>query len=155
MTGYFLDRVIKAVFPASLGHRLMRYIFIMRQYFLYNLLRTFPAQSKAAIMYQGRRECPADFDYDVHFNPRYDPWDQRVCVLPDGDFFKTLHSGKVHVVTDEIECFTETGIKLKNAQTVLEADMIVTATGLSLQLTLQLMQCNLWSSQLVMLKYEF
>jgi len=68
----------------------------------------------------------------VHFTPKYKPWDQRLCLVPDGDLFKTIHEGKASVVTDEIETFTEKGIALKSGEE-LEADLIVTATGLKLK----------------------
>ena len=78
------------------------------------------------------RELPADFDIDTHFTPTYDPWDQRLCVVPDNDIFKTLKTGKGEIVTDTIEAFTPAGIALKSGQH-LEADIIVVATGLVLQ----------------------
>ena len=77
------------------------------------------------------RQLPAGFDIDTHFRPRYDPWDERVCIVRDGDLFAALRSGKASVVTDRIETFTETGLKLASGQD-LEADVIVTATGLNL-----------------------
>ena len=78
------------------------------------------------------RELPPGFAVDTHFNPRYDPWDQRVCLVPDGDLFKALGDGTASVVTDEIETFTEAGLKLRSG-TELEADIVVAATGLDLQ----------------------
>jgi cation diffusion facilitator CzcD-associated flavoprotein CzcO len=72
-----------------------------------------------------------DYDIGTHFTPRYNPWDQRLCLVPDADFFRTIRQGKVSVVTDHIETFTETGIRLKSGKE-LAADLIVTATGLVL-----------------------
>jgi cation diffusion facilitator CzcD-associated flavoprotein CzcO len=74
-----------------------------------------------------------DYDVDTHFTPTYNPWDQRMCLVPDGDLFDVIKSGKANVVTDHIDRFTATGIALKSGVT-LEADIIVTATGLELQL---------------------
>ncbi len=74
-----------------------------------------------------------DFDVDVHFKPPYDPWDQRLCVAPDSDYFKALRSGKASIVTDRIKTITETGIELESGDT-LDADVIITATGLNLLL---------------------
>src|SRR5260370_8169176 len=71
------------------------------------------------------------YDIDRHFTPRYNPWDQRLCLVPDADFFRAIRRGKVSLVTDHIETFTETGLKLKSG-TDLAADLIVTATGLVL-----------------------
>ena len=79
------------------------------------------------------RRLPEGFDFDKHFSPRYKPWDQRLCVAPNGDLFKAIRKGKADVVTDTIERFTETGIKLASGEE-LEADIIVTATGLNMQL---------------------
>jgi cation diffusion facilitator CzcD-associated flavoprotein CzcO len=77
------------------------------------------------------RELPDGYDIDKHFTPRYNPWDQRLCVVPNGDLFKAIRTGDASVVTDHIETFTEHGILLASG-TELEADIIVTATGLEL-----------------------
>jgi monooxygenase len=79
-----------------------------------------------------RRQLGKNVDMS-HFTPKYNPWDERICAVPDGDLFKVIRQGKASVVTDQIETFTETGIKLKSGQE-LAADMIVTATGLNLQM---------------------
>src|SRR5882757_10725129 len=78
-----------------------------------------------------RQMLGPDYDVDTHFTPRYNPWDQRLCLVPDADFFRAIRRGKVSVVTDHIETFTETGLKLKSGAE-LPADLIVTATGLVL-----------------------
>jgi cation diffusion facilitator CzcD-associated flavoprotein CzcO len=75
------------------------------------------------------RELPEGYDIDAHFSPRYDPWDQRLCAVPDGDLFTAISSGAASVVTDRIDRFTETGLRLESGDE-LEADVIVTATGL-------------------------
>jgi cation diffusion facilitator CzcD-associated flavoprotein CzcO len=78
------------------------------------------------------QQLPAErFDLDTHFSPRYNPWDQRLCVVPDGDLFLAMRSGKASIVTDHIDRFTPNGIRLKSGQE-LAADIIVTATGLNL-----------------------
>ena len=77
------------------------------------------------------RQLDGHVDVDRHFNPSYDPWDQRLCFVPDGDLFKALRRGEASVVTDTIDTFTETGIRLTSGQE-LAADVIVTATGLKL-----------------------
>jgi monooxygenase len=79
------------------------------------------------------RQLPSDFDVDTHFKPRYNPWDQRLCAVPDGDLFKSIRKGKVSVVTDTIETFTEKGVRLHSGKE-LEADIVVTATGFTLQM---------------------
>ena len=76
---------------------------------------------------------PRDYAVDTHFNPSYDPWDQRMCLVPDGDLFAAITDGSASVVTDRIATFTETGIELASGEH-LEADVVVTATGLNLQI---------------------
>jgi cation diffusion facilitator CzcD-associated flavoprotein CzcO len=78
-----------------------------------------------------RRRLPAGYDIDTHFTPPYNPWDQRVCAVPDGDLFEAISAGSASVVTDHIETFTEKGLLLRSGRE-LEADIIVTATGLEL-----------------------
>src|SRR4051794_31595437 len=78
-----------------------------------------------------RNRLPEGYDVDTHFNPRYDPWDQRLCLVPDGDLFEAIAAGKASLVTDGIDTFTEKGLRLSSG-TELEADIIVTATGLNL-----------------------
>jgi cation diffusion facilitator CzcD-associated flavoprotein CzcO len=79
-----------------------------------------------------RQQLGPDYDVARHFTPRYNPWDQRLCLVPDADLFKALRSGRASVVTDTIESFTESGIRLASGN-VIEADLIVTATGLQLE----------------------
>lgn len=79
-----------------------------------------------------REELGPDYDVATHFTPRYDPWDQRLCLVPDADLFAALRSGKASVVTDRIVRFTRTGIALESGAN-LDADVVVTATGLELQ----------------------
>ncbi|RVW01964.1 flavin-containing monooxygenase [Rhodococcus xishaensis] len=113
------------------GYRLTRKKNIAQNVWLYKLCRRFPRQMRAIIRWLNKRMLPAGFDVDTHFNPRYDPWDQRLCVVPGGDLFKTIRKGKASVVTDTIETFTETGIALSSGEH-LDADIIITATGLDL-----------------------
>ena len=80
-------------------------------------------------MKEMRAQLPAKIDVDTHFNPRYNPWDQRVCMCPDGDFFKALHQNNCDIVTDRIQTVTEDGILTESGKK-LEADIIVPATGL-------------------------
>ncbi|GAB1309944.1 Monooxygenase [Madurella fahalii] len=93
------------------------------------VLLTFPRFSRGFITAEMRKQLPEGFDVDKHFNPRYNPFEQRLCFCPGGDFFKALHKPNARVVTDTIETVTETGILLKSGEE-LEADMIITATGL-------------------------
>lgn len=98
---------------------------------LYVLCRKYPARFRTLLVKGVKKRLPADYDVDTHFNPAYQPWDQRMCLVPDGDFFKAITSGVAGVVTDHIEAFTATGLRLRSGAT-LQADVIVTATGLNL-----------------------
>ena len=106
-----------------------RNILINRQTF--KACRRWPAMMRRFLLWQTRRQLGPGFDMS-HFTPDYMPWDQRLCVVPDGDLFATLASGKAAIVTDQIETFTETGILLKSGRE-LEADIVIAATGLSMQ----------------------
>jgi cation diffusion facilitator CzcD-associated flavoprotein CzcO len=97
----------------------------------FQLSRRRPELVKRMLRKQLEASLPAGFDIDTHFTPRYNPWDQRLCLVPDGDLFKAISAGKVSVVTDQIDSFTETGIRLASGAE-LDADVIVTATGLEL-----------------------
>ena len=96
-------------------------------------LRRFPKAGRRLIRHDNLKRLPKDFDVDKHFNPPYNPWDQRLCLAPDGDFFDAIKAGDADVVTDKIVRFTDSGILLQSGQE-LAADVIVTATGLNMQL---------------------
>ncbi|QYJ03513.1 NAD(P)/FAD-dependent oxidoreductase [Nocardioides panacisoli] len=96
-------------------------------------LRRFPRAGRRFIRRENRKRLPQGFDVDKHFNPPYDPWDQRLCLAPDGDFFDAIKAGDASIVTDSIVRFSERGIVLESGEE-LEADIIVTATGLNMQL---------------------
>jgi len=98
---------------------------------MYRRMRAEPEKAKAMIIAMVRKELGPDYDVETHFTPRYYPWDQRLCLVPNSDMFEAIRSGKASVTTDHIEKFTETGVKLKSGQE-LEADIIVTATGLNM-----------------------
>ena len=93
----------------------------------------FPGAARRTIRRFNEERLPAGFPVDEHFNPPYNPWDQRLCAVPDGDLFRAIRSGDASVVTDRIVTFTETGILLESGQE-LQADVIVTATGLNIKL---------------------
>ncbi|MBX9919171.1 MAG: NAD(P)/FAD-dependent oxidoreductase [Mycolicibacterium frederiksbergense] len=119
--------------PKNVAHAVNRWKAIAMATGQYQLARKFPKMFKKALKDMATRRLPDGFDYEKHFSPRYNPWDERVCLAPNGDFFKTIKAGKADVVTDTIETFTETGIKLNSGQE-LQADIIITATGLNMQL---------------------
>ena len=97
----------------------------------FRVSRRWPKFMKGLIRKGVERRLPAGYDVDKHFKPRYNPWDQRVCLVPDDDLFKAIRDGSASVVTDGIETFTEKGLKLQSGEE-LEADVVVTATGLNL-----------------------
>jgi cation diffusion facilitator CzcD-associated flavoprotein CzcO len=98
---------------------------------LYQLSQRFPRAMRRLFRAGAVRNLPAGYAVDTHFNPRYDPWDQRLCLVPNGDLFEALSAGEAEIVTAEIDRFTERGIRLHDGSE-LEADVIVTATGLNL-----------------------
>ncbi len=124
---------LQRALPAQLAHALVRWKNVLIGMFFYGLARRKPEKVKATIVRLAQAQLGADYDVATHFTPRYAPWDQRVCVAPDADFFKAVRSGKASVVTDQIERFTPTGLKLRSGET-LDADLIVAATGLNMQL---------------------
>ena len=119
--------------PARLAYAIIRWRNVLMQLWMYNMTRRQPEKVKKAIIDMAARELGPGYDVATHFTPRYNPWDQRLCLVPDADLFAAIRAGTASVVTDEIETFTETGIHLKSGRT-LAADIIVTATGLDLQL---------------------
>jgi monooxygenase len=128
----FTVRTNKAL-PAKPAYVLNRWKSILFQSAQYNISRRFPNFMRKTLMTMAQRRLPEGYDVEKHFGPSYNPWDQRLCLAPNGDLFKTIRSGKADVVTDTIERFTKTGIKLASGEE-LQADIIVTATGLNLQL---------------------
>ncbi len=99
---------------------------------IYNFCRRFPNRARKVLQRGAAKQLPAGYDIATHFNPAYQPWDQRMCMVPDGDFFAAIKSGQAEVVTDHIDEFTPTGIRLRGG-TELTADVIITATGLNLR----------------------
>jgi monooxygenase len=123
---------LRKLLPGKWAYCLSRWKNIGFTAYVYQLARRRPGFVKAGLLQKVREELGADFDVGTHFTPRYNPWEQRLCLVPDGDLFEAIRSGKGSVVTDEIDRFVENGIRLKSG-TVLEADIVVTATGLVLQ----------------------
>lgn len=115
------------------GHALARWKNIVRQRGIYLFAQRFPRQARALIRRANERQLPPGFPVDEHFNPPYDPWDQRLCAVPDGDLFRALRSGDASVVTDRIATFTEDGVRLESGRE-LPADVVVTATGLTMSM---------------------
>lgn len=128
------DRVAKLLsrwLPIEIVAGLARWKNVALSAIFYRLSRRAPKRVRALILEQTRRALGPQYDVATHFTPRYQPWDQRLCVAPDGDLFKVIRNGRASVVTDHIDAFTRTGIRLKSGNE-LAADLIVTATGLNL-----------------------
>lgn len=119
-------------FPTLLAMSINWYRVWLFETFHVWLMATFPKWGKKQVMDSMRQLAPPHIDVDVHFNPRYRPYEQRLCLCPDDDFFRAFKQPNTTIVTDHIDTVTETGIKLRSGK-FLEADMIVTATGLNIQ----------------------
>lgn len=115
------------------GYLATRWKNILTDWTVVQLLTRFPNASRRFIRSVNVKELPAGFDVDKHFNPPYNPWEQRLCLAPDGDFFQAIRDGGASVVTDRIRRFTANGIELESGEH-LDADVIITATGLNLRL---------------------
>jgi cation diffusion facilitator CzcD-associated flavoprotein CzcO len=100
--------------------------------YVFGLCRRHPDRMKRLLLRGVRQALGPDYDVDKHFTPRYNPWEQRLCLVPDGDLFEAIRSGRAEVVTDQIRTFDETGLQLASGRH-LDADLVVTATGLELQ----------------------
>jgi cation diffusion facilitator CzcD-associated flavoprotein CzcO len=118
--------------PASLAYHLIRWRNVLFGMYFFRLSRRRPAQVKNLILRGVKAALGPDYDIATHFTPRYNPWDQRLCLVPDGDLFRAIREKRVTVVTKEIDSFAANGVRLKDGSE-LEADIIVTATGLVLQ----------------------
>ena len=128
-----IARRLRRVLPARTAHALVRWKNVLFGIFFFGLARRRPDKVKASILRMAREHLGPDYDVDTHFNPAYAPWDQRVCVAPDADFFATLRSGRASIVTDHIARFTPSGLELKSGR-ALKADVVVAATGLNMKL---------------------
>lgn len=122
---------LRRLTPGPTSGRMARWFLATSSAGMYRLIRSRPDTAKRLLLSSVRKALPEGYDVDTNFTPSYDPWDQRLCVAPDGDLFKAISSGDASVVTDHIETFTETGIELKSGGEM-EADIIVTATGLEM-----------------------
>jgi monooxygenase len=128
------DRIANALrrlLPARAVYAIARAKNVLMSLAFYKLCRRYPAFAKKLLRKGIAAQLPADYPIDTHFKPQYDPWDQRLCFVPDADLFKAVRRGQAEIVTDHIERFTPTGIRLKSGRE-LAADIVVSATGLQL-----------------------
>ena len=126
-----LARLLRRLLPTPIVYPVVRWKNVLVAMAFFQLSRRRPRLIKALIRRGVERKLPEGFDVKTHFSPRYNPWDQRVCLVPDDDLFRVLSDGRASIVTDKIETFTETGLELESGRE-LDADVIVTATGLNL-----------------------
>lgn len=123
---------LRSILPAQWAYMIPRWRNIVLQRFFFNLSRKKPKETAERLIKGVADLLPQGYDVKTHFTPRYNPWDQRLCLVPDADMFNAIKDGRAEVVTDHIETFTERGIKLKSGKEI-DADIIVTATGLQLE----------------------
>jgi cation diffusion facilitator CzcD-associated flavoprotein CzcO len=126
-----LANKLRKYLPEKLAYALTRWKNVKHDVKFYERTRTEPDRVKEELIGLVRQQLPADYDVETHFTPSYNPWDQRLCLITNGDLFREIKKGTVSVETDHIETFTETGLKLKSGKEI-EADIIITATGLLL-----------------------
>jgi len=130
-----VDTVAEALrrfLPHRLAYGIARWKQVLLGMYFFNLCRRSPERARRLLLWGVRRALGPAYDVDRHFTPRYQPWEQRLCLVPDGDLFQAINSGRASVVTDRIQTFTEKGLQLESGAE-LPADLIVTATGLNLQ----------------------
>ncbi len=123
--------LLRRVLPEQRAYAAVRWKNVKIVTALYALSQRFPTQVRALLRRVAVRALPPGYDVDTHFTPAYDPWDQRMCFVPDGDLFAAIRSGRAEVVTDHVEAFTPTGLRLRSGAELV-ADVVVTATGLNL-----------------------
>lgn len=128
-----ITRITRRILPSWLSQRITRARFLVLPFLFFRFCRAFPNAAKKLLTKAAQKQTPANVPVDPHFTPSYNPWEQRLCVCPDGDFYKSLRGGRADIVTDHIDTVTESGLVTKNG-TTLDADIIVTATGLKLQM---------------------
>jgi monooxygenase len=126
-----IAKFVQRVLPQGLAHRALRWKNVLLMMASYHLGQRRPKIARRVMRAGAKKKLPEGYDVDTHFNPSYKPWDQRLCLVPDGDLFKAITRGDASIVTDRIGTLTETGIELESGQ-VLEADVVITATGLNM-----------------------
>jgi len=126
-----IANLLRRVLPAKRAYAAIRWKNVRMATAIYTQSQKRPVRVRAILKKLAVKRLPDGFDFDTHFTPTYQPWDQRMCLVPDGDFFDAVRAGKADIVTDHIQGFTSTGLRLRSGAE-LEADVVVTATGLNL-----------------------
>lgn len=125
--------LIRRLLPLALAHKIIRIYKALQSYAFFYFCQWFPRLSRYILRLLISWQLPKSVPLDPHFSPPYNPWDQRICIVPDGDLFKTLRQGKASIITGKIKTFTEKSVVMENGETA-PADIVVTATGLKMQL---------------------
>ncbi len=125
------SKALNKILPTRLTYFLIRWKNVLRTSLGFYLSRKYPAKVKERLINLVREELGDEFDVEKHFTPRYNPWDQRMCLVPDSDLFNAIKAGRASVVTDHIDRFTENGIQIKSGE-VIDADIVVSATGIEI-----------------------
>ena len=128
-----IANTLRKFLPEKWAYAVTRFKNVKMQNYVYRQTRTSPDKVKSKLLNMVRQALGPEYDVEKHFTPRYNPWDQRLCLIPNADLFKSIRSGKTQVVTEQIEQIVPEGVKLQTGE-VLEADILVTATGLNMQL---------------------
>jgi cation diffusion facilitator CzcD-associated flavoprotein CzcO len=123
---------VRRLLPPKMAYPIVRWKNVLITTLFFELSRRRPRWIKGLLRRGVEKALPPGYDIDTHFKPRYNPWDQRMCLVPDGDLFDAISAGDASIVTDRIETFTEKGLRLASG-TELEADLVVTATGLNMR----------------------
>ena len=125
------SKALNKILPTRLTYFLIRWKNVLRTSLGFYLSRKYPAKVKERLINLVREELGDEFDVEKHFTPRYNPWDQRMCLVPDSDLFNAIKAGRASVVTDHIDRFTGDGIQIKSGE-VIDADIVVSATGIEI-----------------------
>lgn len=128
-----LFKTAQRLLPKAWAYRLARWQNLLVKLLFYWIARSFPGRVREWLISEAAKQLPQGYPVDTHFRPRYNPWDQRLCVVPDGDLFRVIREGQASVVTDAIERFTPEGIRTASGETI-PADTIVLATGLKVRI---------------------
>ena len=125
------NKALNKILPTRLTYFLIRWKNVLRTSLGFYLSRKYPSKVKERLINLVREELGENFDVEKHFTPRYNPWDQRMCLVPDSDLFNAINDERASIITDHIDKFTEEGIQIKSGE-VIDADIIVTATGIEI-----------------------
>src|SRR5690606_18388378 len=128
-----LADLFRRLLPEARAHAAARKASVLRQRWFWLLCQKYPKLARRLSRWNTRRALPKDYPVVVHFNPPYAPWDQRLCVVPDGDLFKAIRRGSASIVTGAIDRLTDGGVRMASGEEI-AADAIVTATGLQIKL---------------------